>query len=325
MNKKLSVLLATAVFASMLTACQGTPTKPIVVSKGDGQLEQKIMATETPVPSSDNNRNGTEPSPPSTKIPPNGERIQKQLQNKAGTVDLTVDAEVVRYDNQSFPAVTIVPQKFSQQQADSIIQALVGDLKFYSPTQLSREKLNDTIIFYKQQKEKAPDDKKDNYESIIKKFESMLATAVPEEDLSLSSKQFSKAASIQYSESIAGKFQKNSHEYVLRINNNEDGTLSDVDMSMVGPGTFSIVNRAGSDTADSLVTISYNQALQQAQQLVKDMQSDLSLEDSFVVESEPDEQSGIDKKNYAYQFIFTREVNGFHVVYDTSVLGTGGT
>jgi hypothetical protein len=316
MNKKLSTLLAIAILVSSLAACQSVTGTDAAANKGDSQLERKIVTTSTPLPSSASKQNEA------AQLPQNGERIQKQLKNKAGTVELTIDAQVVRQDNNTFPAVKIVPQKFSQQQADSIIAALVGNQKFYSATQLSRESINKQIIFYKQRLEKTPEsnkEKQDLYKSFIKEYEAMLATAVPKADFGSATRKFSKSDSSQYSESIDGKFQKNGHEYVLTIGNSQDNKQSDAAMHMVGPNTYSKMDRVSSNAANSKVKIPYSQALQQAQQLVKDMQSDLTLEDSFeVAVLDPPEAGGTGEKGYYYQFIFTREVNGFHMVYDTA-------
>lgn len=275
----------------------------MVIGKGDGQLEEKITSQgSTGMPAD---------------MPKTGEKVEEKLDNKACTVALTVDAQVVRYDSALFPAVEVIPQKFTQEQADKIIRALVGGAFFYeADEQMSREQLLESIAFYTKKRDEAPEDDTAAYESVIAGYQEALKTAPSSQEYKPAGTAFSekKAGSSAHSEGISGKFDRNGQTFSLLIQNNDDGRMSNVYFRAVGANAYSPVERADEKTSGAKIT--YTEALRLAQKLAEDMGTGLSLADAFLVRSEF-------QNEYAYKFFYTREINGFHTGYDASIQTAG--
>lgn len=310
------ILAALLFVACFTTACQQTPKEAVVIGKGDGQLEEKIL----------NQGASQQPS----DLPQSGERIQRSLSNESGKMEVTVDAEVVRSDDMVFPAVEVKPAKFTQEQADKIMAALVGDDYFYDSNDngdMTKDQWDEQIVFYQQKLSETDDEsEKEALRETISRFVELRehAPATPEERPE-ASRKFSKeqAGGEQWSEGISGKVDRSGRTYVLFIKNSDNGKQSYAELDM-GYGPPHKIDRMDSGKQSQTVGISYEDAYDQAQKLLQHLGAGLSLADAFLVrfgEYELDEDVF-----YGYQFVFTREISGLNVVYETTdVVGYSGS
>lgn len=115
--KKLSVLFLCA----LLLACQPTPEREFVVNKGDGTLET-LIGEATPVPSYDEAQTLAEllGAPAS---------VQETFTTKVygGTLDVTVDAEVIMPDVGAVPVFSAAIGWEAMKDRTEIVHALLGD------------------------------------------------------------------------------------------------------------------------------------------------------------------------------------------------------
>ncbi len=104
------------IIAFTLSACQQTPESPIVVGKGDRQLEQKIKdAKENAMPED---------------IPESGTHIQQTIKHEKLPMQILVDANVQTFDGKPMPAVKVQPHKFTQAEVDKLTTYILGDKYF---------------------------------------------------------------------------------------------------------------------------------------------------------------------------------------------------
>ena len=106
------------IFSIMLfsfTACQPTPDKEIVISKNDGQLEEIIAETtreEEEIKSE--------------------EKWEDAFSTKDGEVDFIIDAVIFVPDSNKLPVAYISPKNISQEMADRVLDALIGENILYA-------------------------------------------------------------------------------------------------------------------------------------------------------------------------------------------------
>jgi hypothetical protein len=277
-----------------------------------------------------------QPSPDTTQIPTadptpfpaetveNGQHIQKTFADDAGN-ELRIDAVIPGYDNLSFPSAAISPKKFSQEQAEAIITALVGDSLFYDPYVMTIGQVNDRIAFYTQRMNEADEKLKDGYLKIIHNLEAELKDAVPDDAIPPASRVFKKvtAKGVAPKESITGKFKRDDQTFSLFIDTDDSGEQSAVSLMAVGGKIYSIIARAADATPEQDPGIPYEQAEAQAVKLAEDMGTGLTLADSFL--GRDDDPEAEESAKYAYAFEFTRAVNGVQTQYDKSYLSAPGT
>ncbi len=121
----LSVSLLVGCFT---TACQPTPPEEIVVNKGDNGLENAISST--PPPEAD----GTP-----YDAPTHYEGSESFLD---GLVSLTYDMDITVPAATKYPVYAAAPAGFTQEQAESIIAALVGDAPMtYADETLTKQEI----------------------------------------------------------------------------------------------------------------------------------------------------------------------------------------
>lgn len=112
--KKAIWIMAAAILVCSLCACQATPEAPIVIGKGNSELERIIAAT--PVP---------------TQEYAADEYWQESFTSKDGNVHITVDAGVMLPDTDHYPVVKVVPTHFSEDEVKRIVDVLFGDQTLY--------------------------------------------------------------------------------------------------------------------------------------------------------------------------------------------------
>ena len=301
--KRFVYLLAITLYALLLAACQATPDNPVVIGKGDGQLEKKILSQDNAGVPAD--------------IPQNDASVQEKLSNPNGTVDLNVDARVVRRDGMSFPAVIVKPVQFTQPQADKIIEALTGDAYFYDAADdadMTKDQIDQEVLAYQEKLRKTTDEKKqERLKQIITDLLKQRQNAPDSpEQRKPANRSFSKenAGAPFLTEGIVGKFDRGGKTYTLSIQNSADGKQSTVDCFQVGGEVRDIIGRASKNQPEE-AGISYDAALKQAEELLHQMGADLSLADAFVLKSS-------ENGSFAYDFLFTREVSGLNMVYEST-------
>ena len=107
-------VISTAVLTLLLSACQKTPEELVVQNKNDGELEQKINATdiqETP------------------NILP--EYFSESIETDDGYLRVNIDAVTVLPEVNTYPVVEIESMEITQEWADKIIFSLIGDAMLY--------------------------------------------------------------------------------------------------------------------------------------------------------------------------------------------------
>jgi beta-lactamase regulating signal transducer with metallopeptidase domain len=138
-----AALAAALLFACFTTACQPTPTKPVVVNKGDGGLEQKLTQTATPLPQSGAATNAAQSLRQRFSIP---ERLQAELANEGDTVRVHIDAAIDVPDVGAAAVYSAEYSPFTQEQLEKMHQALLGGAQIYEPIPLSREDIAQQIV-----------------------------------------------------------------------------------------------------------------------------------------------------------------------------------
>ena len=107
-------VISTAVLTLLLSACHKTPEELVVQNKNDGELEQKINATdiqETP------------------NILP--EYFSESIETDDGYLRVNIDAVTALPEVNTYPVVEIEPMEITQEWADKIIFSLIGDAMLY--------------------------------------------------------------------------------------------------------------------------------------------------------------------------------------------------
>lgn len=119
------------VFVSVLTACQPTPEKAVVVQRD--ALEEKIAETteiaETAVPeiTYDAPDHWTDHS-------------------EEGAMVINIDADVIMPQVSAYPVIKLEPHVFSQERVDELVHYFAGDKKLYQPNLLTKKDYEDALI-----------------------------------------------------------------------------------------------------------------------------------------------------------------------------------
>ncbi len=159
MGKRISRVAIEVLCLVMLTACQQTPEELVVKNKNDNKLEEKISATDMPDVQID--------------IP---DKITDSVQSKDSYLQVNIDALFVLPKENSYPVVSIETMEITQEKADKIIDALIGDAVMYekqyarTTDELTTE-IQDAYKYIKEElakyEETDPDYYKRKYESTI--------------------------------------------------------------------------------------------------------------------------------------------------------------
>lgn len=117
MRKILSYILIAAAAASALGGCQKTPDRPVVTGKNQ---ERMLDAA----------KNGGEGSSPlfALEVP---ERFTGEWTGVDGCVTVHADAEILLPQAEAIPTATVNRRYFTQEDADQLLAALIGDSTLY--------------------------------------------------------------------------------------------------------------------------------------------------------------------------------------------------
>jgi hypothetical protein len=143
-------------FAASISACQPTPEKAVVVGKNDGKLEQKLQQTSLP-----------EAAAKPYEAP---ERIDLEMEGLPEGYRIVFGAGVEVPDQDTWPVYTAEPVAITQEQADTIRKALIGDTVLYKPGEYrSREEIQRSIDSYEEQLKES-----DGYPELIDSYQKIL-------------------------------------------------------------------------------------------------------------------------------------------------------
>ncbi len=118
----------------MISGCQPTPAKPVVVNKADGKLEEKMQ--ETPAPKQPYE------APAHWSETVEGEKI-----------NIVIDADVTLPGVTAYPVVKLEPASFTQQQVDDMVHYFVDDAKLYLPHVMTKADYDEEIVLAKRGQE----------------------------------------------------------------------------------------------------------------------------------------------------------------------------
>lgn len=116
LNRIISVIFIIHIVA-LFVSCQPTPNNPTVINKNDGKLENKINATNIP------DQQITTPA-----------YCKDSIQSDNENLSVNINAEIVIPDAKAYPVVAIEPYDITQETADIILNALIGDKTLYVKT-----------------------------------------------------------------------------------------------------------------------------------------------------------------------------------------------
>ena len=128
-------------FSVMISACQPTPEREIVINKNEGVFEEALEAvpistpqqevTATPEPINDDD----------------SERWKDYYEKYDGKLKFTIDAQIITYDTKSYPVAKIKPYYVPIEQANKIIEALYGTLDVPKrTTEKTKDQIQEMIV-----------------------------------------------------------------------------------------------------------------------------------------------------------------------------------
>ena len=316
MNKALKKLLSAIIIASFLAGCQSTPQQAVVIGKGDGQLEEKIVAqTYAALPSD---------------LPESGTRIQETYRHATLNITIEVDALVDTQDGKTMPAAKITPHKFTQEEVDVVYDYFVGDAHFFripDGEEWELFKAADIACIETQlEYAKANGDYDEDY---IARLESNLEEVRQEYLVAKDAADFPETAHTlsggnlvagETTEGFSGCFEKEGLAYRLSISNDDDGMSSQIYLQRCSEYDrdvmFDEILGISADIAyleegESLREIPYEDALNTAQEAV----NALGAQGMALAHMEAKQYPEDTLESY-YTFIFTHEVNGVPCVYN---------
>ena len=116
MKKTIAFVIVLAM-ALALAACQTTPENPIIVGKGDRQLEGKISSqAEALIPED---------------MPESGTRVSETYRHKSLNITIEVDALVELPESDRMPAAKVTPYKFTQDDVNRVLDYFAGNARFF--------------------------------------------------------------------------------------------------------------------------------------------------------------------------------------------------
>ncbi len=171
--KRVYIMLLCVLF--MLTACQPTPEKDIIVNKSEDILD--TVASQPPVESGSKLKDRTFP-----------ERYTFEAQNENGLLSLKVDAPVILPASGKLPVATMEAAGFSQEEVKGMVRYLYPD-ELPTDTYYVRTKsdIEENILDYRREIEKWKSSEDERAAEVIAQYEEFIADletqydAAPEE------------------------------------------------------------------------------------------------------------------------------------------------
>lgn len=151
-----SCLAALMLAVSVLTACQPTPEQPVVAGKNDGVLESALGATPA--------------AEATTYEAP--DHLALDIDVPIDNYSILFDADVVVPDQTAYPVYTVQQARFTQEQADALRLALLGDKTLYKQGDYrSREEIQRSINSYEEQLQWAVEE---GYQGLVDSYTEIL-------------------------------------------------------------------------------------------------------------------------------------------------------
>lgn len=206
--KKNNWLILLLVTAMLLSACQPTPSAPVVVNKGGNELEQAILQTAVPQPSETGETQ--QPSQSSSPTPtPKPEMWQENLDFKDG-VQVAVDSEIIKPPVSVIPALQVAPHEITQQEAQKFVDFFMQGKPLYDdqyiPTKADIQKL---ILIIEENIQNTKNDKLGSEEERKSELDDLNAQLKQQED------EYSKApAETPQPELITAEFKNHNEKEV---------------------------------------------------------------------------------------------------------------
>ena len=145
MQKKYIVMIM-ILAAVLVTGCQATPEKEVVVQKDMEQMIEKAQATVSPE---------IEKQSLVTRYAIK-EHIDNQMSEAEGKLKISIDADVFVPDTDIIPMVSVQPGRFSQETVSALFSALCGDTPMYETrNEHTKAEIDEAIIKLKELKSKA--------------------------------------------------------------------------------------------------------------------------------------------------------------------------
>ncbi len=158
MKRIICIIICIISLLCLLCACQKTPEQPIVIGKtNDGWKEEEISVEETV----------------ELGVP---EEYAAELQFKGLTVNINAEVDVP--EEQVFPVYILTKDQFTQEQADKIVSALIGDAELYDISKgRTKAVIQEEIDYYTEQIERGSD-----YPETIESFHQKLNELIREKE-----------------------------------------------------------------------------------------------------------------------------------------------
>ena len=164
-----AVLALVMIVGCFTTACQPTPSKPAVISKNDGKLEEKLKETAPPAAVA----SGAPGAPTLRSRMSIPETWQDEKTSEDGKVRLSIDAKIEMPDVAKAAVYKAKVAPFTVEQLKTVQQVLLGGVQLIDPsTLLTREYWQQQMVETQQYISQA---KKDGAEEFQRKLEESLA------------------------------------------------------------------------------------------------------------------------------------------------------
>lgn len=315
MSKK-TVLAATMLIVLMfVTSCQPTPDAPIVQSKNNGELQEKVYG---------------EPAPLGKYEAPT--EWVEQFDGKGTIYAANINAKINIPDTEAYPVYRVSPEKLTQEKADEFLNYFIGDEELYfmtDPYQRTKDQIMEEILSWQEMMEKRSDPEYDTFSSdeeredymqmaqaSIKGLQQLYKSAPTEIEMEKVSRQLSENPILHYFGLNITGYTKDKNTHVdIRVSRNPDEVNQGRVIKFYDKGAYYIHgSKYATGGAEDLegAKYSYEQALSVAQKLVSDFGYDYILHFSYVFDdpSRAIPVEGYDTDVAFYNFRFSPCVDG---------------
>ena len=322
------------VMAAFFASCQPTPEEEIIVNKADGGLQEKIESTAALTA-------GNESATELTAEIEAEERWETFLQKEK--VNITINAEVVTPDVESYPVLSIVPIEMDQEWADKALEVFFQGATPYAGVS-TKQDIEARILILKKVQEQIKtgnysigftDEDYDYLQKEINTLMNIYETAPDESELVPTDTTFEETYNGQFTLKILdvmGKVNKSSFAN-LGIVNNWTIKYNGIEFSNYdNNGIASSTSSAEYNDGDILNGISIS--CQEAQQIADKAISDMGItgvelknvNTLNIYEVKPRMNKDISESDkQAYEFVYEKTYNGIPVTYFDSRMVTEQT
>jgi len=308
--RKIFAGIMAMVLLCMAAGCQKTPESPIVVGKGDGQLEEKIIAGKD---------NAVAPE----DIPESGTHIKETIPHDTLPIKIIIDADVQTVDGKPIPAVKVRPHKFAQEEVAKMTGYILGD-RYFAAADPQADPIDLKIAMSIKEWEKMVEEARTNppeegnadiayMEERLAEYRKEYLTAKKLSEFPEASRTLGKIDEY-YEEGIFGCFEIDGRLFRLSVDNDESGKNSTMWLFQYGAdqreASYSLKERG-----EDLKGLLYKSSLRIAEDAAKGIGAyDAGLRLAYAEGREYPEKP----EDNHYQFIYTREIGGVLCGYDST-------